>query len=237
MNAVTTAVAGIPSGGESTAPRHSGLCLVCGQGGGAPLPEAVRVLFAKPPLAVDYVGEFDVVRASWLGQLVAIVCQLLGTPVVPRTGLRVPAIVHVGPTPRGVAWNREYRWPNGQACLVRSTKIIDSRGGLVERLPARLCMPLDVFEQGGVLHFVSRGYYFDLGKRLDGGRIKVRLPGLLSPGTTHVEHIDEADGWFRFTMTVTHPFFGEMFYQTGRFRAAETSHDPSIHADLVSGSI
>jgi hypothetical protein len=24
----------------------------------------------------------------------------------------------------------------------------------------------------------------------------------------------------RFTMTVTHPFFGEMFYQTGRFRAA-----------------
>jgi hypothetical protein len=29
-----------------------------------------------------------------------------------------------------------------------------------------------------------------------------------------------ADGWFRFTMTVTHPFFGEMFYQTGRFRAA-----------------
>jgi hypothetical protein len=38
--------------------------------------------------------------------------------------------------------------------------------------------------------------------------------------TTHVEHVDEADGWFRFTMTVTHPFFGEMFYQTGRFRAA-----------------
>ena len=24
-------------------------------------------------------------------------------------------------------------------------------------------MPLDTFEEGGVLHFVSRGYYFDLG--------------------------------------------------------------------------
>jgi hypothetical protein len=54
----------------------------------------------------------------------------------------------------------------------------------------------------------------------EGERIKVRLPALLSPGTTHVEHFGEADGWFRFTMTVTHPVFGEMFYQTGRFRAA-----------------
>src|SRR5258708_12598021 len=183
MNAVTPAVAGTPSGGESTAPRHSGLQWVLGEAGGAPLPGAVRGCLGEPPLAVDYVGEFDVVRASWLGQLVAIVCQLLGTPVVPRTGLRVPAIVHVGPTPRGVAWNREYRWPNGQACLVRSTKIIDSRGGLVERLPARLCMPLDVFEQGGVLHFVSRGYYFLLGKPLDSGLPKLLLPTPLPPPT------------------------------------------------------
>jgi len=75
-------------------------------------------------------------------------------------------------------------------------------------------MPLDVFERTGTLHFVSRGYYFDF------GRIKVPLPAWLSPGTTHVEHIDEPAGWFRFTMTVTHPLFGELFYQTGRFRAA-----------------
>ncbi len=40
---------------------------------------------------------------------------------------------------------------------------------------------------------------------------------------THVEHHDEPDGWFRFTMTVTHPIFGEMFYQTGRFHAAGRS--------------
>jgi hypothetical protein len=186
----------------------------------ARLPEAVRIRFAEQSVAVDYVGEFDVVRASWLGRVVALVCQLLGTPVVPRTGLHVPAIVHVGPTEGGVAWNREYRWPNARACLVRSTKTIDAHGGLVERLPARLCMPLDVFERGGILHFVSRGYYFDLGRRPDGRRIKVWLPQLLSPGITHVEHLDQPAGWFRFTMTVTHPVFGEMFYQTGRFRSA-----------------
>jgi hypothetical protein len=37
---------------------------------------------------------------------------------------------------------------------------------------------------------------------------------------TQVADYVEADGWFRFTMTVTHPVFGEMFYQTGRFHAS-----------------
>src|SRR5260370_4170006 len=134
MNTVASAVGRVAAVGEWTAPRYYGLQFVLGEAAWARLPEAVRVRFAEPPVAVDYVGEFDVVRASWLGRLVALVCQLLGTPVVPRTGLRVPAIVRVGPTPRGVAWNREDRWPNGQACLVRSTKLIDSLGGLVERL-------------------------------------------------------------------------------------------------------
>jgi Domain of unknown function (DUF4166) len=219
MSTIASAVARAASPVEVT-PRHCGLQSVLGHEAWDRLPQAVRERFGEPPVAVDYVGEFDIVRASWLGRLLALLCQLLGTPVVPRTGLNVPAIVHVGPTRDGVAWNREYRWPNNEPCLVRSTKIIDAHGGLVERLPARLCMPLTVYEERGVLHFVSRGYYFDVGRWPNGGRIKVPLPALLSPGTTHVEHIDEADGWFRFTMTVAHPFFGEMFYQTGRFMAA-----------------
>jgi hypothetical protein len=79
-------------------------------------------------------------------------------------------------------------------------------------------MPLDTFEEGGVLHFVSRGYYFDLGLGL-----KLWLPAFFSPGTTHVEHVDLGHGWFRFTMIVTHPRFGELFFQTGRFCAAGES--------------
>jgi hypothetical protein len=220
MDTISTSIARVTFAGKSADHPHGGLRSVLGHEAWARLPEAVRLRFAEPAIAIDYVGKFDVVRASWLGRLLAFACLLLGTPVVPRTGLHVPAIVHVGPTPTGVAWNREYRWPNGGACLVRSTKTIDSSGGLVERLPAHLCMPLHVFERRGVLHFVSRGYYFDFGKRADGRAFRVPLPALLSPGTTHVEHVDEAHGWFRFTMTVMHPLFGEMFYQTGRFRAA-----------------
>jgi hypothetical protein len=197
-----------------------GLRGVLGEQAWRRLSAAVRARFGEPVRTVDDVGEFDVVRASRLGRCLALICVLIGTPVVPRTGVHVPAIVHVGPTAEGVAWNREYRWPAGAACLVRSTKVIEADGTLVERLPARLCMPLDVYERSGALHFVSRGYYFDCGRRRSGRTIRLRLPRWLSPGTTHVEHRDVADGWFRFTMTVSHPVFGELFYQTGRFHSA-----------------
>lgn len=204
--------------GAQTAPApgiHPGLRDVLGEPAWHRLPAAVRVRFAEPVLAVDYVGEFDVVRASPLGRLFAWVCQAIGTPVVPRTGRHVPAVIHVGPVSTGASWLREYHWPHGDTYRVHSTKVIGADGTLTEELPARLRMPLDVYERRGVLHFVSKGYYFDLGAGL-----KIPLPGWLSPGTTHVEHIDETEGWFRFTMTVTHPLFGEAFYQTGRFRAA-----------------
>jgi hypothetical protein len=117
--------------------------------------------------------------------------------------------------------------------------VVSPNGTLIEELPAGLRMPLSVYQRRGVLHFVSTGYYFEfrlglvaavlrpLGSvlaSLGAHKIKIPLPCWLSPGTTHVEHADESQGWFRFTMTVTHPLFGEVFYQTGRFRAAR---DPS----------
>jgi hypothetical protein len=206
---------------ERRAPH--GLRGVLGEPAWQRLPAAVQVRFGEPATAVDYVGQFEVVRASGLGRLIATVCQLIGTPVVPRVGTNVPAIVHVGPTEEGVDWHREYRWPNSSPCLVRSTKVIDAHGDLIERLPAGLCMPLNVYEEGGALHFVSRGYYFELRAGRPGPPRRVWLPRWLSPGTTHVEHHDETAGWFRFTMTVSHPLFGELFYQTGRFRAAKDS--------------
>jgi hypothetical protein len=192
---------------------HPGLRAVLGESAWQRLPPRVRARFDEPVLAVDYIGEFEVVRASRLGRIIAWLCQAIGTPVVPRTGQNVHAVIHVGPVARGASWLREYHWPPRHPYQVHSTKVIGADGRLVEELPARLRMPLNVYERDGVLHFVSRGYYFDLGVRLP-------LPWWLAPGTTHVEHIDEADGWFRFTMTVTHPLFGEVFYQTGRFHAA-----------------
>jgi hypothetical protein len=193
--------------------RH-GLRDVLGSEAWNRLPEAVRERFADATEAANYAGAFEIVRASLLGRVFAWLGTLFGTPVAPRVELNVEAYVRVRPNADGVTWDREYRWADGTRHLVRSTKLVDAHGKLIEKLPARLCMPLDTFEEGGVLHFVSRGYYFDLG-------IRLWLPGLLSPGVTHVEHIDLGHGWFRFTMSVTHPLFGEVFFQTGRFSASE----------------
>ena len=183
------------------------------------LPEAVRERFADANAAASYAGAFEIVRASALGRAFAWLGTLFGTPVAPRVEDHVEAFVRVRPDGDGVAWDREYRWADGARHIVHSTKVVDEHGKLIEKLPARLCMPLDTFEDGGVLHFVSRGYYFDLG--VGDLRWKVWLPNLLSPGVTHVEHIDLGHGWFRFTMTVMHPLFGEVFFQTGRFSASE----------------
>jgi len=180
------------------------------------LPAAVRDRFAENADNVTYAGAFEIVRASLLGRAFAWLGTLVGTPVAPRTGKDVEALVLVRRGTHGIDWNREYRWADGAKHLVRSTKVVTPEGLLIEKLPARLCMPLDVYEDCGVLHFVSRGYYFDLGFG-----IRLPLPPFFSPGVTHVEHIDLNHGWFRFTLTVTHPLFGELFFQTGRFCATE----------------
>ena len=38
--------------------------------------------------------------------------------------------------------------------------MISADGTFIEELPAHLCMSLDVYEESGALHFVSRAYYF-----------------------------------------------------------------------------
>jgi hypothetical protein len=195
--------------------RH-GLREVLGATAWSRLPEAVRERFADTTAVATYAGAYEVVRASALGRVFAWIGTLFGTPVAPRAENHVAARVLVRPDARGVAWDREYLWADGTCSLVCSTKVVTEDGLLIEMLPARLCMPLDTYVEGGVLHFVSRGYYFHLG-----AGFRLWLPALLSPGVTHVEHIDLGHGWFRFTMTVTHPLGGEVYFQTGRFCAAE----------------
>jgi hypothetical protein len=177
------------------------------------LPHAVRARFAEHAPSVGYEGTFDEVRASFAGKLLATCCRLLGTPVAPFTGTNVPATVSVFATPDGgTAWQRIYRFAGRKACVVESVKRLSRQGTLVEALPAGMHMALDVYAREGVLHFVSTGYYFELGS------LRIRLPEWLPPGVTHVEHIDLGDGTFRFTMSVRHRWLGQVFWQSGRFR-------------------
>ncbi|HTE42452.1 MAG TPA: DUF4166 domain-containing protein [Steroidobacteraceae bacterium] len=194
---------------------HPSVRRVLGEVAWKRLPTLVRARFADDVIEARYEGAFDVVRANLPGRCLALLCRLIKTPIAPGMGLNVPATVKVyANAARGMVWERTYRFP-AETCVVSSIKQLDAAGQFVEALPAGLRMPLDVFEREGVLHFVSRGYFFDwVGVHLP-------VPDALPPGVTHVEHRDEGDGWFRFTMTVTHKWFGEVYFQTGRFRDAE----------------
>lgn len=183
------------------------------------LPPAVRARFAHTTATVEYAGLFEEVRASAFGRLLAFAGRLLGTPVAPRSGRNVLATVRVSPVPGGCAWDRRYCWHDGSNSMVCSIKVIDEEGHLIEKLPARLCMPLKVYEHRGALHFESEGYYFELFRRR-GRPLRLALPHWLSPGVTRVEHRDLGGGWFRFTLCVEHPRWGELFFQSGRFRTA-----------------
>jgi len=220
MSQVRTLPQTLPRETAMPGTRH-GLRRVLGAAAWQQLPAAVRERFTESVETVTYAGGYEVVRAALLGRLFGWLGLLVGMPVTPRTGTHVAARVVVRPGADGTHWDREYQWLDGTTHLVRSTKVVGEDGSLVERLPARLCMPLHTYVEGAVLHFVSLGYYFDLRFGDLGFGLRLWLPRFLTPGVTHVEHIDLGHGWFRFTMTVTHPLFGEMFFQTGRFCASE----------------
>ena len=96
---------------------------------------------------MSYAGAFEVVRASALGRVFAWLGTLFGTPVAPRAEPMSRRACWCGPTRDGVAWDREYRWADGTRHLVRSTKVVTDDGNLIEKLPARLCMPLDTYRR------------------------------------------------------------------------------------------
>lgn len=198
--------------------RHPSVRKTLGEAAWNRLPAAVRARFDDDVTYAEYEGKFDVVQANLAGKLLAFFCRLIDSPIAPYTGDNIPAKVRVFANDRGgMVWERTYRFEPNRICIVRTTKQLDDQGEFVEALPAGLRMPLDVFERGGALHFVSRGYVFDW------PGVRIRVPDFLPPGVTHVEHIDEGDGWFRFTMTVTHKWLGEVFFQTGRFRSTVTT--------------
>jgi len=218
MDQVTTAprILPRPLAGDLTGSTRHGLKKVLGAAAWQRLPDAVRERFSEDAPNATYAGAYELVRASLFGRLIAWLAVLFGTPVAPRVGRNVAACVKVRARGDGVDWIRAYLWEDGRTHIVKSTKLVTPDGRLIEKLPAGLCMALDTYEERGVLHFVSRGYYIDHGLG-----VKLWLPAFLTPGVTHVEHIDLGHGWFRFTMAVTHPLFGEVYFQTGRFCATE----------------
>ena len=202
----------IPSPAAFDAPRSLDLPALVGAAGWQRLPAAVRRRFGAGHGAATYVGRMTL-RCSPAGRVFAALAKAFGSPLSGATDDAVPTSVRVLDDGRGgMVWERSFHThAAGAPHVVRSTKELDAGGQLVERTDGGLSMGLRVFEEHGALVFESHRFFLVL------GRLRLRVPALLTPGTCRVVHTNLGDGLFRFDLDMVHPLWGRTFHQSGVF--------------------
>jgi Domain of unknown function (DUF4166) len=180
------------------------------------LPNLVQKRFSKR-LSADqvalYAGRIVEVRFSTIGWLLAQTLRLIKAPLPLYNDIGASAIVVVADDPAcgGQHWTRIYNRKNGFPQTVNSAKRFAGITGLEEHIGYGIAMALKVNVIEGGLRFVSDHYFWRA------GAVKIRLPKWMTPGQTEVCHTDRGGGEFDFTLCLTHPWFGELVYQAGRF--------------------
>lgn len=161
-----------------------------------------------------FVGAVAETRLSLFGVLVSQFLRLAGGPLPLRSSGRVPATVVVmeDSTCGGQLWTRIYGCAGEFPQVIHSAKRFSGPTGLEECVGRGVGMALTVHVEERALVFRSACYFL----RVFG--MTVPLPGFLSPGQVEVVHREECDGRFSFTLTLTHPWFGEALRQVAFFR-------------------
>lgn len=200
-----------PSGNNSGALNYRDWL---GEAGWARLTAEVQQRFTAPgntAAPVLYVGNM-VVKHSWFGWLLAMLCRLIGTPLATGNGDAVPIKVDVRPDNRGgMLWSRYYSFRPGRWQRVRSTKRLSHQHGLEEVISGVMCMALELAERDGGLVFTSSAYSIAV------GRWRLPIPAWLTPGETVVTHEPVDAEHFRFTLKITHRWLGQLVWQDGVF--------------------
>jgi len=183
------------------------------------LPPAVRLRFERqlaPGESAIFVGEVAETRRTAVGWLWAQLARLAGAPLPLHLLAHTPAIVVVTGDAVGAAqlWTRIYHEPGRLPQVIRSVKSFAGPTGLEERVGAGLAMSLVVSEERRALVFRSAAYCWRC------GRLTVRIPAFLTPGDIIVQHREEREGRFSFTLSVVHPWFGRILHQVAFFRDA-----------------
>ncbi|HEX6374919.1 MAG TPA: DUF4166 domain-containing protein [Allosphingosinicella sp.] len=180
------------------------------------LPAAVRARFERhigPGTTILYAGEVVECRMSRCGRLLCQMVRLIGAPLPLSSDSFVPAAVSVteDPASGGQFWTRVYGRRRGFPQVIHSSKRFAGPTGLEEYVGAGIGIALRLEVEGEALHFLSDHYFLKL------GRVRLRLPRLLSPGRMRVSHIDCGNGAFAFMLSLVHPLLGELVRQTAMF--------------------
>ena len=233
------------AGAEPFCPRPSDLCdtgrdrvyppadnryrLLLGEAAWQRLPLAVRRRFSKRLNAgetITYRGYVARCELSFAGWIAANLARVIGAPLPLDHGVfqpgEVPATVIVEDMPNaagtGQVWTRVYGRKGLFPQVISSAKRFAGATGLEEYLGLGLVMRLTVSEAAGALVFRSAGYHWQFGRQ------RINLPAALSPGRCEIVHRAEcnANGSpsahdFTFSLTLTHPLFGQLVHQVACF--------------------
>lgn len=190
-----------------------------GEAGWSRLPAAVQRRFSRrlaPGVVQFYVGVVLDTRLSPAGRVLSCLARAIGAPLPLDNGMRGGATVTVMENEAlgGQSWTRTYERSGRFPQVIHSAKCFAGPTGLEEHVGGGVGISLSVSETGGAITFRSTGYFLAI------GRMRLRLPRLLSPGEMEIVHEDEGGGTFLFKLSLRHPVFGEIVRQTARFRDA-----------------
>ncbi|MFM9853768.1 MAG: DUF4166 domain-containing protein [Sphingomonadaceae bacterium] len=185
----------------------------------AELPPAVQARFSKRlsgAASVVYQGEVVECRVSRLGWWLAHALRIIGAPLPLACDTLVPATVTVteDEASGGQYWTRQYGHHRSFPQVIQSGKRFGGPTGLEEYVGGGIGVALTLAVRDGALLFVSDHYFLKF------GAWRVRLPQWLSPGRLTVGHTDCGDGWFAFTLSLDHAWFGNLMAQTALFSDA-----------------
>jgi len=205
---------------HSTTPDHRFAALV-GHAAWNGLPAAIRKRFGKRlkgGVSVVYQGEVISMRMNLAGRVLAHAARVIGAPLpFDLSSIAQPAVVTVTEdvAGKGQFWIRQYGREAGFPQVVHSSKRFAGPTGLEEHIGYGIGMALRLCVDNDDLLFVSDHYFFQLMGR------RIRLPGVLSPGTLVIGHHDLGNHQFRFSLNLTHRLFGQMVQQDAIFNDAK----------------
>jgi uncharacterized protein DUF4166 len=183
------------------------------------LPLAIQARFSRVLAqgeSAAFLGEVASTRMTPFGRCWAQFARLVGAPLPLKVLERTAAAVLVTEDARSDAqlWTRLYHDAGRLPQVIRSMKRFAGPTGLEECVGAGIGMTLAVTVEHRALVFRSTEYFWRA------GQLRLRIPDWLTPGRIEVVHREERAGRFSFTLTVTHPWFGETIHQVGFFRDA-----------------
>lgn len=181
------------------------------------LPQDVQRRFSKRltgTAVATYSGEIVWTRLSRTGWLLAQFCRPIGAPLPLAPSGPAPAAVAVSEdrVNGGQCWSRLYGRGSGHPQVIHSAKSFAGPTGLEEHIGGGFGMALSVHAEADALIFTSDHYFWQF------GRVRLRLPRWLTPGTTIVTHQHLGAGRFAFDLRVAHPRLGELVNQHALFR-------------------